>query len=401
MKRFVSPRTAVIALVLAAFGGVIASAQRTPTTAAAMSTAATRFLDSLTAEQRKQATYPLGSEEYLRWNFIPTEAFPRNGVRLKDMTEAQRKLAHDLLKSGLSDRGYQTYTAIIALEDILRVVEGARGGGAPGAAPGGAAPAAAPGGGAPAAAQGGAAPGGARGGGRGGGNFVRDPTVYFFTVFGQPSTTGNWGWRVEGHHISLHFAVSNGVIASTPSFAGSNPAEVRDGAEKGKRVLANLEDTARALVMALDEKQRATAIFNQTAPTEIVTNNTLNISPLSPDGLRASAMTPAQRDLLSKVIDAYAGVMTPDVATQRMAKMKAAGMDNIGFAWAGPVERGAQHYYRVQGPTFLIEFDNSQNGGNHVHSVWRDFNGDFGRDLLREHIKTAHLDSGGPGADAR
>ena len=388
MKRFVSPRIAVIALVLAAFGGVIASAQRTPTTAAAMSTAATRFLDSLTAEQRKQATYPLGSEEYLRWNFIPTEAFPRNGVRLKDMTEAQQKLAHDLLKTGLSDRGYQTYTAIIALEDILRVVEGARGGGAPGAAPGAAAPGA-------------AAPGGARGGGRGGGNFVRDPTVYFFTVFGEPSATGNWGWRVEGHHISLHFAVSNGVIASTPSFAGSNPAEVRDGAEKGKRVLANLEDTARALVVALDEKQRATAIFNQTAPTEIVTNNTLNISPLSPDGLRASAMTPAQRDLLSKVIDAYAGLMTPDVAAQRMARIKAAGMDNIGFAWAGPVERGAQHYYRVQGPTFLIEFDNSQNGGNHVHSVWRDFNGDFGRDILREHIKTAHLGGGGALTEAR
>jgi hypothetical protein len=375
----------VIALVLAAFGGVLASAQRTPTAAAAMSSAATRFLDSLTAEQRKQATYPLGSEEYLRWNFIPTEAFPRNGLRLKDMTDAQQKLAHELLKSGLSDRGYQTYTSIIALEDILRVVEGARGAG-------GAAPPAAPGG---------AAPGAARGGGRGGGNFVRDPSVYFFTVFGQPSTTGNWGWRVEGHHISLHFAVSNGIVASTPSFAGSNPAEVRDGAEKGKRVLANLEDTARALVTALDDKQRATAIFNQSAPNEIVTNNTLTISPLSPDGLRASAMTPAQRDLLSKVIDAYAGLMTPDVAAQRLAKIKAAGMENIGFAWAGPVERGAQHYYRVQGPTFLIEFDNSQNGGNHVHSVWRDFNGDFGRDLLREHIKAAHRGGGGALAEAR
>ena len=173
----------------------------------------------------------------------------------------------------MSDRGYQTYTAIIALEDILRVVEGAARAGA--AAPG-------------AAAQG--APGGGRGGGRGG--FNRDPSVYFFTVFGQPSATGNWGWRVEGHHISLHFAVSKGaVVASTPSFAGSNPAEVRDGAEKGKRVLAHLEDTGRTLVMALDEKQRATAIINTTAPNEIVTNNQLDIKPLSPDGLKVSAMT--------------------------------------------------------------------------------------------------------------
>ncbi len=347
MKRLVSPRIVLAALVLAAFGAAVVSAQRTPTVAAAMTTAATQFLDSLNPEQRKQATYPLESEEYLRWNFIPTEAFARNGVRLKDMTEAQQKLAHTLLKSGLSDRGYQTYTAIIALEDILRVVEGARAGGAPGGA---APPAGAPVAGAPGGAAAGAAPGGARGGGRGGG-FIRDPGVYFFTVFGQPSATGNWGWRVEGHHISLHFAVSKGaVVASTPSFAGSNPAEVRDGAEKGKRVLANLEDTGRALVMALDDKQRATAIINQTAPNEIVTNNTLNISPLSPDGLKYSAMTPAQRDLLMKVIDAYAGLMAPDVAAQRMAKIKAGGLDNIGFAWAGPVERGALHYYRVQGP---------------------------------------------------
>jgi hypothetical protein len=376
MKRFVSPRLALIAMILAVFGAVVASAQRTPTAAAAMTTAATRFLEALDAEQRKLATYPLESEEYLRWNFIPTEAFPRNGVTLGAMTETQRKLAHDLLRSGLSVRGYETYTAIIALEDILRVVEGARAGGArAGGAPGG------------------AAPGGGRGGGRGG--FERDPNKYFFTVFGQPSATGNWGWRVEGHHISLHFLVSKGTVAaSTPSFAGSNPAEVRDGAEKGKRVLASLEDPGRALVMALDDRQRTTAIINTTAPNEIVTNNTLDIKPLSPDGVKASAMTPAQRDLLTKVIDAYAGLMAPDVAAQRMARIKAAGFENIAFAWAGPVERGALHYYRVQGPTFLIEFDNTQNQGNHVHSIWRDFNGDFGRDLLREHIKTAHLGTG-------
>jgi hypothetical protein len=397
MKRFLSPRLALIVLVVAAFGAAVVSAQRAPTAAAAMTTAATRFLEALDAEQRKLATFPLESDEYLRWNFIPTEAFPRNGLMLRAMNETQRKLAHDLLRSGLSVRGYETYAAIIALEDILRVVEGARAGGARagGGAPGGAAPAgAAPGGAPPAgAAPGGAAQGGGRGGGRGG--FERDPSKYFFTVFGQPSATGNWGWRVEGHHISLHFLVSKGaIVASTPSFAGSNPAEVRDGAEKGKRVLASLEDPGRALVIALDDKQRTTAIINATAPNEILTNNTLDIKPLAPEGLKASAMTPAQRDLLNKVIDAYAGLMAPDVAAQRMAKIKAAGLENIAFAWAGPTERGALHYYRVQGPTFLIEFDNTQNQGNHVHSIWRDFNGDFGRDLLREHIKTAHAGAG-------
>jgi hypothetical protein len=360
MKRFLSPRTVLVVLVLAAFSAAVVSAQRTPTAAAAMSTAAARLLEALNADQRKQATYPLESDEYLHWNFIPDEAFPRNGLPLKAMTEPQQKLAHELLRSGLSERGYQTYTSIIALENILRVVEGGRGDGR----------------------------------GRG---MARDASAYRVTVFGQPSASGIWGWRVEGHHVSLHFLVNKGAIAaSTPSFAGSNPAEVQDGPEKGKRVLAMLEDSGRTLVTALDEKQRATAIITTTAPNEIVTTNQLDIKPLSPDGIRASAMTSAQRDLLTKVIDAYAGLMAPDVAAQRMAKIKAAGIENIGFAWAGPVERGKLHYYRVQGPTFLIEFDNTQNNGNHVHSIWRDFNGDFGRDLLREHIKTAHLGVGSP-----
>ena len=359
MTRFVSARAVLMAAILAVFTVIVVSAQRTPTAAAAMTTAATRFLDSLTADQKKQATYPLGSEEYLHWNFIPDEAFPRNGLPFKAMTEPQRKLAQDLLKSGLSDRGYQTYAAIIELENILRAIEGGRGDGR-------------------------------------GQAMARDPSAYRFTVFGQPAATGNWGWRIEGHHVSLHFLVANGqVAASTPSFAGSNPAEVRDGPEKGKRILAALEDSARTLVMALDDKQRATAIINTAAPNEIVTQNRLDISPLAPDGLRAAAMTSAQRDLLTRVLDAYAGLMAPDIAAQRMARIRTAGIEKIGFAWAGPVERGQKHYYRVQGPSFLIEFDNTQNDGNHIHSVWRDFNGDFGRDLLREHIKTAHAGDAG------
>jgi hypothetical protein len=325
--------------------GVLVSAQRA---SSAMATAAGAFLSSLTPEQRKQATYPFESEERLRWNFIPDETFPRNGLPLKAMTEPQRQAAHNLLRSGLSQRGYETYTAIIQLEKILRAIEG-------------------------------------------GVKMARDHEAYRFTVFGTPDPKGTWGWRVEGHHVSLHFSVVNGVAsASTPSFAGSNPAEVQEGAEKGKRVLGQLEDTGRALVTALDATQRTTAIINATAPNEILTNNRLDINPLTPDGLKASAMTPAQRDLLMKVIDSYAGLMTADLAAERLAKIKNAGMENVAFAWAGPIERGALHYYRVQGPTFLIEFDNTQGKGNHVHSVWRDFKGDFGRDLLREHIKVAH-----------
>ena len=209
-------------------------------------------------------------------------------------------------------------------------------------------------------------------------------------MFGAPSAKGTWGWRVEFHHVSLRFDVVNGTaISSTPSFAGANPAEVKDGPQKGQRTLAMLEDTARTLVTALDASQRKTAIFNNVALNDIVTENALDINPLSPGGLKASEMTAPQKEMLTKIVDAYAGLMAADIAADRLAKIKIAGTENITFAWAGPIERGQKHYYRVQGPTFLIEFDNTQNDGNHVHSVWRDFRGDFGRDLLREHLRTS------------
>lgn len=343
MTRFTSPRIILALVLLAALGGGAVVAQQR--SSASMTTAATSFLASLTPAQKQQATFAFDSAERLRWHFVPQ--FERNGLQIKAMTEPQRKLAHELLKTGLSARGYDTYTKIMQLENILRDVE------------------------------------------KGGGP-TRDPEGYRFAVFGTPAAKGTWGWRVEFHHISLHFDVVNGTaISSTPSFAGANPAEVKDGPQKGQRTLGALEDTARALVTSLDEGQRKTAIFNAVALNDIVTGNALDIKPLSPEGLKVSAMTGAQRDQLMKVLDAYAGLMTEEIAADRMAKVKKAGIENIGFAWAGSIERGQKHYYRVQGPTFLIEFDNSQNDGNHVHSIWRDFNGDFGRDLLRDHLKTA------------
>ena len=344
MKRLVSPRIFLALGVIAALGGAIVQAQRT-SSSAAMVTAAEKFLSSLTTEQRQQATFPFDSPERLRWHFVPQ--FERNGLTIKAMTEPQRKLAHELLKTGLSDRGYTTYTQIMQLESILKVLENGKGP-------------------------------------------VRDPENYRFSVFGTPSAKGTWGWRVEFHHISLHFSVVNGTaISSTPSFAGANPAEVKDGTQKGQRTLGALEDTARALVTALDPAQRKTAIINPVALNDIVTMNTLDINPLSPEGIKVSAMTAAQRDMLMKVIDAYTGLMAPDIANDRMTKLKIAGVENLTFAWAGAIERGQKHYYRVQGPTFLVEFDNTQNEGNHVHSVWRDFRGDFGRDLLRDHLRTS------------
>ena len=322
-----------------------------------MAAAATKFLDSLTPEQRQEATFGFNTDERLRWHYIPTETFQRKGLLLKQMTEPQRKLAHDLLKAGLSQRGYMTASQIMDLEDVLNAIEAgqrARGTSAEAARA-----------------------------------MERDPVKYFFSIFGTPSTHDTWGWRVEGHHVSLHFNVVNGtLVAAAPTFFGSNPAEVREGPKKGLRILGPEEDAARALLESLDASQREKAIFKKEAPGDILTTANVKIDPLSPEGIPMSALNPSQRALLTKLIDVYTGYMAADIAADRVARLKKAGEDKIAFAWAGPVERGQKHYYRVQGPTFLIEYDNTQNDGNHIHSVWRDFNGDFGQDLLRDHLRT-------------
>ncbi len=344
MARLNSLRLAVLSLlVITLMGAAMAASQRS---AAAMAGAANTFLSGLSAEQRVKAVLPFDGEERLRWHFIPNEMHPRKGLMIKEMNEAQRQQAHTLLRTGLSQRGYMTVTGIMALEDILKATEK-------------------------------------------GGKFARDHEEYYFSVFGTPSAQGAWAWRVEGHHVSLRFTVVKGaMIASSPAFLGTNPAEVRDGAQKGLRLLANREDAGRALVDSLDDAQRKAAIINAVAPTDIATMNTNDIAPLEPAGVAAAALTGKQRDMLMQIIDAYSSTMEADVAADRAKKIQQAGTDKITFAWAGETERGKKHYYRVQGPTFLIEFDNTQNDGNHVHSVWRDFTGDFGRDLLREHLKS-------------
>ena len=319
----------------------------------AMADVAARLLGSLTPEQRRLGAFAFAADERTHWHFIPTEMFPRNGLMIRAMTEPQRRLAHDLMKVGLSQRGYLTASSIMDLETVLKALEAAQRAAAPRP------PQTAP--------------------------LERDPEKYFFSIFGTPSPSGTWGWRVEGHHVSLHFTIVNGtLVAASPSFFGSNPAEVREGPKKGLRILGAEEDAARALLQSLDPAQRAKAIIDPTAPGDMVTMANVDITPLSPSGLAAEAMTAGQRDLLMKLLDVYTGKMAAD----RLAKIRQAGADKIAFAWAGETERGKKHYYRVQGPTFLIEFDNTQNDGNHIHSVWRDFNGDFGRDLLRDHIKS-------------
>ena len=345
MSRLRSSRLVVaLALVALSVVGAMVAAERS---ASAMATAADRFLESVTPEQRAQVAFEFQSDERLMWHFIPTEMFPRHGLTIKAMTDGQRARAHDLLSAGLSQRGYLTATTIMDLETVLRALES-------------------------------------------GGRIERDPAAYFLSIFGTPSPDGAWGWRFEGHHLSLHFTIVDGTaVASSPYFFGSNPAQVRTGPKAGLRVLGEREDAARALVMALGRSQRAAAVIDDVAPDDILTGAELAIDPLSPVGVKAGALNPSQRNLLMRVIDAYTSIMADDIATERMARISAAGHDDIGFVWAGPTERGEPHYYRVQGPTFLIEYDNTQGDGNHVHSVWRDFAGDFGRDLLREHLQAS------------
>jgi hypothetical protein len=346
----------VTALVAALAIGSTIAAERSSAT---MARAATALLKNLEPAQLQQATFPFESEERTHWHFIPTEMFPRKGLLIRDMNPKQRELLHGLLKAGLSQRGYLTATSIMDLETVLKALE---------------------------AAQRAAGPQPPRGT-----PLERDPEKYFFSVFGTPTPTQKvtWGWRIEGHHVSLHFTVVDGtLVAASPSFFGSNPAEVREGPKKGLRILGAEEDAARALLESLDAPQRTKAIIDATAPGDMVTMANVNINPLSPSGLEAAAMNVAQRDLLMKLLDIYTGKMTADLAEDRLARVRKAGVDQVAFAWAGDTERGRKHYYRVQGPTFLIEYDNTQNDGNHIHSVWRDFNGDFGRDLLREHLRS-------------
>lgn len=310
-----------------------------------MAEAANRFLEALTPEQREKAVFELKSEERFNWHFIPRA---RKGLPLKEMTGAQRPLAHALLNSGMSHRGYFKATTIMTLEAILHEMEGGRG-------------------------------------------HTRDPELYFFSIFGKPEAHGTWGWRVEGHHLSLNFTVVDGHhVAVTPSFFGSNPAEVRQGPRKGLRVLGPEEDLGRKLVRSLNAEQRRVAIYTNKAPADIITSADRKARLLKPDGLALSKLNKSQSDLLWALIKEYFYRHRPEIADGELKNLEQTGPDTIFFAWAGGTEPGQGHYYRVQGPGFLIEYDNTQNDANHVHAVLRDLKNDFGEDLLREHYRTQH-----------
>lgn len=317
-----------------------------------MAEVANLFLSILTPEQKAKATFAFEDEERINWHFIPRE---RKGLPMKEMTPQQELLAHALINTGLGFRGAAKAATIMSLEEVLWQMEGAK-----------------------------AADEAAKAAVRA----KRDPEQYFVSIFGSPDMKGSWGWRIEGHHLSLNFTIKDGqLLRATPAFFGTNPGEVRQGSLMGLRVLGKEEDLGRELVKSLSEEQFKKALFDAVAPKEMITAAEKRVNPLQPEGLSNAELSDAQKAKLREIITEYTDRVRPEIAAELWADIE---KNPVFFAWAGGKERGEPHYYRVQGRTFLIEYDNVQNEANHPHSVFRSFEGDFGRDILAEHYKKSH-----------
>jgi hypothetical protein len=309
-----------------------------------MAVAAEKFLGTLNEQQRKTAQLAYEDPSRVDWYFVPRNQ--RKGMQIKELSAEQRKAAHALLAAALSQAGYEKATTIMELEAILHELEKSKSGGN-----------------------------------------IRDTERYYFTVFGTPGEQGKWGLSVEGHHLSLNFVVADGrVVSSTPAFFGANPAEVRSsvgvGPKVGTRVLKAEEQLAFDLMNSFDDEQRKTALIAEKAPADIRGPTGTQAPDGAPEGLKVANMKPAQKQILRSLIEAYCANMPKEVADRRIEAAREAGVDAIHFAWAGATKPGVGHYYRVQGPSFLIEFVNVQpdaagNPANHIHSVWRDMTGDF------------------------
>lgn len=309
--------------------------------------AANAFLNLLSTDVKAQVQFKFDDEERFNWHFVPRW---RNGVSVHDLAQPQFDAALNLLKASLSVQGYKKATDVMALESVLREVEN-----------------------------------------RGADDTYRDPKKYYFTIFGTPANDKPWGWRLEGHHISLNFStVDNKLQSSTPSFFGSNPATIPSGKRKGEQILKDESALGFSLVNAFSSTQLQTVVISENAYSDIISENKRKAIPLEPKGLLYSEMNEQQKKIFMSLLDVYVKNYELGFSTALMNKIKAAGVDNLSFAWAGSLRPGKGHYYRIQGPMLLIEFDNTQNNANHIHSVVRDLTNDFAEDILKEHYKKEH-----------
>lgn len=317
--------------------------------AADMAAAAAAWLNSLSPEQRAKATYEYMDGERVFWYYPPLN---RHGLALRDMDDEQRKRAYGIMESGLTPRAYKQASQIIDHETILGKLEKERGVV----------------------------------------SFVRDPELYYFTVFGEPGGEDPWAWRVEGHHVSLHYSVwGDNVISTTPFFFGANPAEAPQGPQQGLRILGDRQDLAMELVNGLTSEQRRRAVIYPEAPYDILTYNSSRAVFPQEEGLPGSQMNGVQREMLMTIINEYVTTIREDVAQDKLNAIREQGLDDFYFAWGGGLENNTKHYYRIHGGNFIVEYDNRQNDANHIHSVLRDEENDFANDVLREHLLLYHV----------
>lgn len=306
---------------------------------------ASKFFNSMSQDQKQKVLYSFEDETKTQWHYIPSSMFPRAGISLAELDVTQKKLLHELLQSSLSETGYIKTKKIIDLENVLREMSGD--------------------------------------------SVMRDPDKFFVAFYGNPVTDSLWSWSFEGHHISLNFTVLNDEQSIAPRFFGANPAVIPSGPRKGERTLEKEEELGFQLVNSLDPEQKAIAIFQEAPINDIVTRNSIEVNPMSPEGIKFERLNSSQKKVFLSLIDEYLSTMPEKLAMERMKNIQDEELGEIRFGWAGATKSGEGHYYRIQGKSFLIEFDNTQTNANHIHTVWRDFNGDFGKDLIKEHYENS------------
>ena len=302
------------------------------------------FVNSLDSLQKTITLHPFEDINRYDWHFLPATIMPRNGIAVKELDSSQKVLFYEMLKEFLSDQGVSRTQEIMSYEYLLKELQP--------------------------------------------NNPTRIPENYFIAIYGEPATDKNWGWKFSGHHVALNFTIVNNQVAFAPFFFGVAPAVVKEGKQKGNRIIKDEEDLGLQLINSLSIEQKKKAVFQTEPFYDIVTTNSVQTGPLTEAGISALELTNEQKVILNKIIVAYLSSMPEQTAKMRMERVVKEDMDKIKFGWAGGFEQTFAHYYRIQGMTFLIEFDNIQ--GNHIHTVWRDFNGDFGLDLLREHYQNVN-----------
>jgi hypothetical protein len=309
-----------------------------------LAAAAVAVSDAVDSAQRAELCLPFDEIERRNWFYWPA---PRRGLSLGALDGEQRQLVHAVITAMLSPAALAKVTTIIGLELVLADLE-------------------------------------ARGvsGRRRIDGLPRDPSAYATTIFGDPAAAEPWGVRFEGHHVSVHATVVDGAFTPTPIFLGANPAVVEHDGRPVLRPLAEEEDVARQLLAALPAAARRRAIIDDTAPDDIVTSNAPSVDHDLGGGVPVSDLRGEAAAVADELIRMHIDRARPYTGAPEIS--------DVHFAWAGEAAPAQPHYYRLHGARFLVEYDNTQNGANHAHSVWRDPAGDFGADLLRGHRTSQH-----------